>query len=765
MKRRILSLMSRLFPSAIAPHGPWIVVGLVGMSLYANSISNGFVRDDKLIVRDNPSIRSLGSIPSLFRSNYWSAKGANAGAYRPLTMMSYALNHAVGGLDPRGYHLVNVLAHGIVSLLLYALMIALTRSKPAAFVAAVLFAVHPVHVEAVANVAGRADLLAGLMVLSALLAHRAARLARGRRQAYLYLVAALVFGTGLLVKENVITFLVLPLLYEACFGSRENSPGPPIKRGMKFLPYGGYLGIALGYLALRAAVLGGLTAPSIPYQANPLAHVDLGTRVLGGIALLSRYAKLFLYPKALQCDYSVDVIAPTTSPTDPLFLAGLGIVAVALLFFVRQWSRAPHWSFLIGFTAVTYSIVSNLFVPIGTIMGERLLYLPSTGLCALSGLGFVQVHTMLRRRGRFPASMATGVLALLLLLLGWRTVTRNLAWRSDRALYLTDVEQAPRSAKLRGNAGWVLLRDGEVNKAIAHLEESLKIYPTPQDTYLLGRAYGAAGDEQRKREFFRRTAERYPSSFWGESSQAWIAVWEGRYGEARDHFKVAAELHPFDGTARYNLGVMHLELGDYEAALKELEQATGLSSASERKRYKFLGELLERLGRFGQAVAVYVKAADIFPEETEFWERRRRIADAQAMLQDGRPAAARDVLIKLLAQRPNDTETRLHLAEAYRAMDDIERALETLEGSLGLTGQKGLQRFQLLGECYLLTGRIEEAITTIHAGLGRFPEDPVLRRRLAIAEEEHRKRIERKQGRFIQSHDIESEKGKDAISK
>ena len=133
---------------------PLTLVLFAGL-LYAGSARNGFVLDDGALVRDNPLIRSLAGIPTLFASDYWEPE-AKVGLYRPLVTTSYALNYALGAREPMGYHLANVGLHALVSLLVWVLYLRLGSGAAIAATAAFLFAAHAVHTEAVANVVGRA---------------------------------------------------------------------------------------------------------------------------------------------------------------------------------------------------------------------------------------------------------------------------------------------------------------------------------------------------------------------------------------------------------------------------------------------------------------------------------------------------------------------------------------------------------------------------------------------------------------------------------
>src|SRR4051812_17870613 len=186
-------------------------VAALAAIVYLNAFGQGFVLDDTRLIRDNVRIRSLSDVPHLFVSSYWGTGGAQA-LYRPLPLATYAVNYAIDGLSTHGYTAVNVALHVSVSLLLMTLVRALGGSVVASGVAGVLFAVHPVHTEAVTGLSGRPELLAAFFVLLALHLHRRARAARfGAWRARAGVLAC--FACALLSKESAITLLaVLPAM-------------------------------------------------------------------------------------------------------------------------------------------------------------------------------------------------------------------------------------------------------------------------------------------------------------------------------------------------------------------------------------------------------------------------------------------------------------------------------------------------------------------------------------------------------------------------
>ncbi len=431
-----------------------LAVAVFAAALFAVVIGNGLALDDAPLIRENPFIRSLANVPRFFTSDYWEPR-LQAGLYRPLVTTSYALNHAAGRLDPRGYHALNLLLHAANSALVLLLLRRWTGQLALAVTAAFLFAAHAVHAEVLANIAsGRPELMATLFFLLALLSYRRAEDGQARRQVS---PASLVcFGLALLCKESAITLLAVLPLADAVLGQGQAAS---LRRARRLWieragVYAAYAVVALAYLGVRWLALGdGETLPAERDLDNPLLQLPIGWRVVNALHVAFLYARLLVWPLHLSYDYSYDQIPMIRGFDDPRLYAVLGLAALATWGFVASARRSQPVFFGIAFALVTFSVVSNLVVPIGTIMAERLLYLPSLGFClaAAAGLRWLARRIQASPQGATRAFVALS--ALLVALHGARAIDRSLDWRSENGLYLHDLEVSPRSAKIQSNAG------------------------------------------------------------------------------------------------------------------------------------------------------------------------------------------------------------------------------------------------------------------------------------------------------------------------
>jgi tetratricopeptide (TPR) repeat protein len=451
------------------------IVALVAGGVYLNTLSNGFALDDIRLVRDNPRLEPPVSLPGLFVQPYGDSEGPSSGLYRPVTLASLAINRAVTGPGPLGFHWVNLLLHAVASALAWWVLRRAGAFYGTAFLGGLLFAVHPLHTEAVANVAGRAELLATVGVLAAWLAHRRAAESSARGPAAAWAVAAGIFYLAATLSKEAAILTPAVLLIDDALRRRDGSD--PGVRWSLYTPYAGGLLLAI---ALRIHALGGLRgAKTVIPLDNPAAALDATLRVATALWVQVRYAWLFVWPGALSSDYSFAAIPAVDSPADPRFVAGFGAFAVAVALGVYGWKRSTPLALGIAIWVFFFLPASNIVFPIGTIMAERLAYLPSLGACLIAG------HLGARTAAgtgtsSWNATRRTAVVvcaALIVATLAARTWTRNPVWESNERLALHDVRVQPRSAKLHAGAAIVLHDRGDLEDAEHHYREALAIYP------------------------------------------------------------------------------------------------------------------------------------------------------------------------------------------------------------------------------------------------------------------------------------------------
>lgn len=488
---------------------PLLLVALVAGGVYFNSLRNGFALDDTAIIQYNSSVVTRDWI-QIWSQNYWPAGETTPDVlYRPLTIWSYLANEALAPGAAWAFHLVNVLLHVLVTLMCMSLAWRVCRSRGVAIVAGLLFAVHPIHTEVVANIVGRAELLAAFWSLAALLVFLPttdllAEPGPARPWWHGWLVAAC-FLLALLCKETPAALVGAIGFVDLWRWSQWPADRRP-RFGRFFLSQGWryYLPglVALGvYLALRIHACGlFMDITALHPIVNPLAAATIPERLLTPFMLLAKYLGLLLWPATLAADYSAPSLMPTANPLQPLVAAGLLVTALGAIVSVHSWRRAPRVVLLLAMFAASYALVAN-FLRIGTIMGERLFYWPSVFALILTALALVRIWEYLATRphARLFRGIALASLLAAVLAMSWRTIVRNTDWQDNITLAIATARDNPDSAKACTWAGTILVTQTHEKRFNDFGEQLLKraieLYPTYGQSYWeLAKFYGRQGN-------------------------------------------------------------------------------------------------------------------------------------------------------------------------------------------------------------------------------------------------------------------------------
>jgi protein O-mannosyl-transferase len=444
-----------------------LVAAAASALIYAPSLLNGFALDDVRDVEQNSAIRDgLGPI-ELALTPYRTSVPPQRSPYRPLTSISFGVDWALGGGSPIAFHATNVLLHALTTAALTSLLLVLGSGPALGLAGGLVFAVHPVHVEAVANVVGRADVLMTLFVLVGALIF----LDRSQSSARRVLGVGLAYGLALASKENGVVFpalLVGLLLLRPGTGDDAEDRGRTDRRDDLWV-LAGTLVVLVIYLAVRYRVLGTLvhrdTAPYITILPTTL-------RWTTAVANLGHLARLLVMPVDLISDYGPDVVIPN-GPLNPRFLIGLLLGAATITAGYLSWTRDRWIALGLAWTVLSLLVVSNLIVPIGVWVAERTLYLPSVGLSMLVvGVGSAARHT---RTGRTRIALFA-----LLVALGvgtWRTLDRIPAWRDTDAILMTLAEEHPESFRSQWYLARKLTDAGRPDRGIEWFERAVETNP------------------------------------------------------------------------------------------------------------------------------------------------------------------------------------------------------------------------------------------------------------------------------------------------
>ncbi|MBK6940587.1 MAG: DUF1736 domain-containing protein [Planctomycetes bacterium] len=438
---------------------------------------------------------ALTKLTQVFGEEFWEATNRarpqilrveGQALYRPLMMYTLGVARLMSdtrdtktgkGLhDPLPFNAMNLGFHVGCTWLVALLALHLSRRRSIAWLAGLLFAVHPIHSEAVSYTAGLGETQATFFALVSLYAY--VRTCNAVRTSVPGLIVTiLAFAASLFTKESGAITLVLLLLVD--FARGNDAP----RAGVRLLVLGAMLGIVAANIAIRLQVTGALAPDShvISRLDNPLVKESFAARLATGPMLYVKAVLLFLWPASLSADYSFNQLPIARSLAEPgAFVSFLLCALMTVAGFIALKRRAALGFGLLAFL-FAFGPVSNIPVPIGTIFGERLLYLPSVGLCIALAVVFDQIGRALGARNEALRAATRGVFIVLVVVAGIRTSNRNAFYSSNEVLYSNMPETAPESSRgyfqraeyERGRPK----KERNLNIAIADYKESIRIWP------------------------------------------------------------------------------------------------------------------------------------------------------------------------------------------------------------------------------------------------------------------------------------------------
>ncbi len=667
----------------------WAYTALIALPflLYVNTLHNNFVFDDLPLIVAHSKVQELSTPWRLFI-------GQQTGrlSYRAIRTVSYAIDYAIGGMNPTVFHASNITYHALTVLVVFRLVQALTGASRAAFLAALLFATHPIQTDAVAYLSGRRDILSTLFYLTGFLAFIRYR-ESGRRWR---LGAALVaYFLAVLSKEMAITLPLLWLGYDLLrtFEPQTGESFPALLRrlgnGFRRVLMESRLFYLASFGAAGAAACYLLFVVRVSRQKAWYGG-SLPMTLLTSSRIVVHYIKLLLFPATLSADYSYNAFPVASSWADVRAWLALLVLALIAIGLGRLSSSSKVAAFGGLWFFVTLLPVSQI-IPHHELMAEHYLYLPSVGVALLVG-------TLLDRWARTPRAgraLAIGV-STALLLLSVRTVARNRDWKDELTLWQTTVRTAPDSARARTNLGLSYLDLGQHQAAEQELKAALAILPN--DVHVLnslGILYISTRREGEAEQAFMEAARVGMERNKGLAAVALnnlgaLYLGQKRDREAEAFFRQATETAPTLVKPPIVLGRLYLESGRFEEAERELKRALQLRSDL-RAPHLLLAHL-------------YLYRGELDTAEREAQESLRR---SRPRL----PPGAYYGLIGLIPQEKQAADiasahavlAQIHLAAGRLDQAEAE-ANAAIEGNPSLPAARGV-----LAQAYAARGQLDQA--------------------------------------------------------
>ncbi|MFY9309699.1 MAG: tetratricopeptide repeat protein [Bacteroidia bacterium] len=594
---------------------------VIGLAIYSNSFLNEYALDDGIVIQKNEYVQQgIRGIPKILSTDAYDSfyKQMNArqqlsgGRYRPLSVVTFALEQEIFGTkkaaritdnsteatasEPKTLtlvrHILNVLFYilSVVILLYFMHRFIFSEAPIIAFITALLFLIHPIHTEVVANIKSRDEILSFLFIIltfTGIFKYRQTRLTK-------HLIWALVsYFLALLSKEYAITLIVLiPMLL---YVKEKSSIKESVIATVPFML------VAFVYLYIRFSIVGkGGDIDNPDVLNNPFKFATDAEKWATKIEILNHYLRLLFIPHPLSSDYSFNTIPYVNFANWKVWMSIVihisMISATIVLFFKRN-----ILSFALAFYLLHLVLVSNLFMDLGATMGERLIYHSSLGFLIVVA---VVIHKLLNNLHSQNIKNIVGI-GLGIVVTGWcsaRVVERNTEWKNDASLFIADAQTVPNSALVNGNAGKAYIDMSEkpenkaqekelIKKAIYHLDRSIKIHKEYVNGYLnIGVAYFKLGDYDKAREHWETAKRIYPNNpFLKRNLELMGTVYfndamkmgRAHPDEARKLLEKAVEVDPYNAEYWYNLGGVNFTIGNYEKARTAWERTLKLNPNKE----------------------------------------------------------------------------------------------------------------------------------------------------------------------------------------
>ncbi|MCZ2102517.1 MAG: tetratricopeptide repeat protein [Chitinophagales bacterium] len=573
----------------------WFIFAF-GAILYVNTLTHQFTQDDAIVIYDNMfTTQGVSGIKGLFTKDTFygffkeegKAKLVSGGRYRPLTPAMFAIEYQLVGNKPWLGHLINVLLYGLLCMMIYKLLASMFCYKEdtlakryLVLLIAGIYAAHPLHTEAIANIKGRDEIMS--MLGSVLALYYMLRYIDTKQRKAL-IIALISFFIAFLSKENTITFLaVIPL---TLYFFRDHTLKDATVSSLVFLIP------TILFLLIRASILGNdfggtpmelMNNPFLKIVDNRYVPFSTGEKLATIMFTLGKYVQLLIFPHPLTHDYYPRHIGMMTW-SDIGVLLSLALYGGLIFIAVQGFKGKSLLSYGIWFYLITLSIVSNIVFPIGTNMSERFMFMPSLG--ASIAIGYLLHEYVFKKLGK-PAFF--GISGVLLVLFSLKTVTRNAVWESDFKLFTTDVKTSVNSAKVLNAAGGALTtqayeekdeakKSAMLQEAVGYLQRAVQIHPGYKNAYLImGNAYFYLSQYEQAIDAYGKALTLDPQFQDAYRNQAIVLREAGKYAgekqndltKAENYLNRSYEMAPNDTETLRLLGVLNGIKGNHGKAVE-----------------------------------------------------------------------------------------------------------------------------------------------------------------------------------------------------
>lgn len=608
-------------------------VGIVSFALYANTLAHGFVLDDIAVIEENKFVKNgILGIKDIFTTFYWQGYwNSNSGLYRPMSLVFFAIEWQLMPNSPFIHHFSNVVFYVLNNILLFIVLRHFFKNYSywISFIIVILFAVHPIHTEVVANIKSRDEILCLLFFLLSVYGLFC------RKGMYWKISSVIFFLFCLLSKEAGILFL--PILAFLLWNESKNSK----QLFRSILPH---VVITICWLLGHQFVINSSPYKKIQYtylDNSLVACKDTLTQVTTGFSILGRYICNAFFPVNMSYDYSFNQI-PCAEFLSLPFLGSVFLILLLLGIAFYYRTKCAVVSFGIIFFFVTIALATNIITLIGTTMGDRLLYTPVLGICI--AFVFIIFHSFKKMQNDSESSKLIFGFGVLSLFFSTTSFQRNKDWKSNFTLLTSDIRYASNSARVNFNYATAFFlqlpedvsqQQSQLPGIIEYYNRALRIDPNDKNTLVnLGVCYYRLKD----------------------------------YDNAFSCTSKAMKIDPNDGVLLRNMADIYFMKLDYDKAITYYEKCI-LSKSDNFNTYNFFGSALFNLKRYNEAITVFEDGLKKQPDHAQMWMNY-----GNALAMSTRLKEAIKAFDKAYALNPNEKQALNYLFMAYRDIGDYVKA-------------------------------------------------------------------------------------------
>lgn len=564
----------------------WVVFAVAAL-VYVNTLTHDYALDDVISVTMNQfTKKGLEGIPDILtKDSFYGFIGNSSelpgGRWRPLALLTFAIEWEFFGQNPEVSHFINVMLYALCCLMLFRFLCSFLGADKfwIAVTASIVFAVHPVHTEVVANIKSRDEILSLLFIVASLTL--ALKYHRHKKTILHLLLSVLLYFLALLSKENGVTGLALvPLVF--FFSDKRTVTDALIKSIPFFL-------IIVVYSLLRIGVIGFKQTEIHEIMNAPFLLATPVEAFATKIYVLLIYIKLLFIPYPLSYDYSYNQI-PYKNLSDVWVITSIVLQLALLVFAIYRVAKRDLLAFAILFHFLSIFIVSNLIVNTGGVLGERFLFQASLGFALAIGLllgRIQQLYQLSMKQIRNTTLLFLTLISIPSMLWAFQ---RNKDWENDRTLFIADVKTCPNSARTNNGAGtaWILLSDEARDSVIKMqyldtaqqlLTKALKIHPTYVDPLLnLGVVYSRKRDADNAEKTWNsaralnpthpklKEFDRVLALMYLNKGNLAAAPGKKDYNLAKRYYLRGISYYPSDAELLYNLGGLYFTIQRFDSA-------------------------------------------------------------------------------------------------------------------------------------------------------------------------------------------------------